>query len=283
MKGLKELELFFAEASLKDFSGEKEAWAYVTDYLHSSIGAEASTFFLADEAKKFLTFSFVKGPNSQELEGISFSYTGAAGWCAVNRKAVLIKDAQNNPLFSSKVDYATRFKTRSIMVFPCFCGSALSGVAEFINPQNRESFSDEDFSFAFSCLAYFSKLVYSLKLEITVRELSARADSAINNLSGGFAGIDNSEKIIFFNPKAAEILSVTDPQIGLNLDKAMLPCELKTALRKTLREKEQIKRAEFAYKSPGGVRRIGYSTLNLKTVDGSIDGAGVIFQDITGV
>ncbi len=281
MVSLKELEIFFGKIPSLNFNTEKEAWNYVVDYIHSATNSQASTFFSVDEEKKFLTFSFVLGPNSEELEGISFSYTGAAGWCALNKKPLLVRDVEKNPLFSSKVDYATKFKTRSIMIFPCFCQNELVGIAEFINPQGKDCFDEEDFSFAFSCISFFSKIVYSLRLEFTIKKLSLKTDSAINNLSGGFVAVDNHKKIVFFNPKAYEILDVKGSQIGIDIDTAFLPDEIKEAIKKTLLDKIQVKRAEFFYEKNGARKRIGYSTLNLKTVDGSIDGAGVIFQDIT--
>ncbi|NLI10755.1 MAG: hypothetical protein GX447_08395 [Elusimicrobia bacterium] len=278
MPKIKDLEKIIDDCSSMSFESEISAWSYALIKASDILKAQAATYFSADSQRKFLTFETVIGPKSEELKGISFSYAGAAGWCALNKKAVLIKNTKENPLFTGKVDYASGYSTKSIMVFPCFCGETLSGIAEFINPLGKESFEEEDFSFAFSLIAYISKLVYSSKLELTLKELSARADSAVNNLSGGFIGLDTEENIIFFNPKAQEILSINS-EIGKNLSSSRLPEELKSALIKTLKEKIQIKRAEF-FLEPSK-KRIGYSTINLKTVDGEINGAGVIFQDIT--
>ncbi len=282
MEEIKELEKIVREASDVSFSSEIEIWSYALNTVSKAIRAQSATYFSADEERKFLTFETVIGPKSEELKGISFSYEGAAGWCAGQKKAVLIKDVSNNPLFTVKVDYASGYKTKSIIALPCFCASKLSGVAEFINPAEKDSFEEKDFSFAYSVFAFFSKIAYIHKLEFTLKELSSRADYAVNNLSGGFIGADLDEKIIFFNPKAEQILSVKS-QAGKSISLSDMPAEIKEALYKTLREKTQIKRAETSILAAGQSRKIGYSTITLKTVDGQINGAGIIFQDITSI
>lgn len=282
MNEIKELEKIINESSKFSFSNELEIWSYALEISSKALKAQAATYFSVDEEKKILTFEKVLGPKSDQLQAISFSYCGAAGWCATQKRGVLIKDVSNNPIFTVKVDYASGYKTKSIIVLPCFCASKLSGVAEFINPVDKETFQENDFYFAYCVLEFFSKIAYIHKLEFTFKDLSSRADYAVNNLSGGFIGIDPDEKIIFFNPKAQQILSVKS-QVGKSISSSDIPKQMKDALYKTLREKTQIKRAEFNIFANGLTKKIGYSTINIKTIDGEINGAGIIFQDITSV
>ena len=261
---------------------DNDSFSLFVKYIHNRISSSASTYFIADESKKTLTFHSVNGANKEELEGISFSYTGIAGWCAENKRPLLVKNIKDSPLFSNKVDYATKFKTRSVMAFPCLYMDNLLGVAEFVNDESNVEFNDIVFKYCKILFDIVSQDMYIRKLESVVKELSFRSDCAINNLSGGFIGVDNEGKIIFFNPKAMEILNIGKNYVGEDIKKLSeeIP-ELVNILIETLKTGRTIKRGEFVLSISKAQKKIGYSTINLKTVDGAVNGAGIIFQDIT--
>lgn len=283
MDSIKELSELAAEIERFKFETEEDGWGLFIGLVSEKMACEASSFFTVDDVKKNISFVKATGPNSEEITGVSFGYTGIVGWCASNRKNLFVKNTAGHPLFSKKVDYATKFETKSVICVCCYYGGVLSGAVEFINPKNKPEFEDSDFEAVRMLVALMSNRVYANKLEITVKHLNDKAQSTINNLSGGFIGVDLEGKIIFFNPKAVEILEVKEDFVGRpypELEK--LSPDMKEAIKDVLVDNRIAKRMEFFYSlSEGRHKKIGYSTMNIKAVDGSVTGAGIIFQDIT--
>ncbi len=127
----------------------------------SVLDCEGGTFFSADEKRKMLKFEIVLGDKKQELEGISFPYTGIVGWCVENKRSVLVRDTSQNPLFTKKIDYAIEYKTRSIISIFLGMNERIYGVVEFINPRNKENFTEDDFTLIY-CMGYF--VLYRLEI-----------------------------------------------------------------------------------------------------------------------
>ena len=197
------LELFSKfSAGLAANAGSGYAlWDFLTRAGAPALGCQAASFFEADEAKKILTFKTSIGPVGRDLAGVSFAYQGVAGDCASTRRAVLVNDAENDSRFTKKVDYGTGFKTKCVLALPALAGGKLLGVMEFINSVSGV-FSQEDLLLGQAMTSLTAREVYIKQLEITVKQLTLKGESTINNLSGGFIGSDLQGQIIFFNPKA---------------------------------------------------------------------------------
>jgi len=69
---------------------------------------------------------------------------GIAGWVAENQAPLLIKDARTDNRFYPEADRLTYFTTRSLMAVPLVSRSGLIGVAEILNPKQKDFFSDDD-------------------------------------------------------------------------------------------------------------------------------------------
>lgn len=277
MKNIIEIILLFEKT--KNFNELINIFLEKTMHL---LDCEGATFFSVNEEKKLIKFEIVKGPNAEELTGITFSYKGVVGWCVEHKKDLFIKDAYNNPVFTNKVDYASGYKTRSIISMLLSYGDMLFGVIEFINPKNKEHFSEDDFYLAKLLSVFVSYQLYIMKIEEVVSHLNNRMHSTVNNLSGGFIGIDLNGNIIFLNPRAKEILKLNDDY--LNKHYTQLPENLNKIIEifnNLMKEFTEIKRDEFKILIEGKERKIGYSTIRLKAIDGSAIGYAVIFQDIT--
>ncbi|HAH31921.1 MAG TPA: hypothetical protein DCL44_06365 [Elusimicrobia bacterium] len=273
-------EGLFAEAS---GSGD-ELWNFLTRAGAPMLGCHAASFFEADEVKKTLTFKTSIGPVGADLVGVSFTYQeGVAGDCARTHQALLVNDAENDLRFTNKVDYGTGFKTKCILSLPALAGGKFLGVMEFINTVSG-SFSNDDLLFAQAITTLTAREVYIKKLEATVKQLNLKGESTINNLSGGFIGSDLEGKIIFFNPKAKEIFETGDDYLGQNVVKLFQLCpDLVNAIGAVLKQNKTVHRQEFKCSVNGKEKMIGYSSINIKGIDGTVIGAGVIFQDITNI
>lgn len=261
--------------------GEEAAWEYLVRMGAGILGCHAASFFEADDAKRRLTFRKSIGPVGGDLVGVSFPYQGVAGFCAESRKPLLVNDAETSPLFTNKVDKGSGFVTRNVVAVPAVANGELLGVAEFINAA-AGSFSEADLKAAGLLAALAARDVYIKRLEATIKQLNLKGESTINNLSGGFIGADLEGKIIFFNPKACEIFEVGQEFLNKPVVELFQLCpDVVGAIGDVLKQGKTVRRQEFKCKVNGKEKVIGYSSINIKGVDGKIIGAGIIFQDIT--
>jgi len=263
--------------------GEDALWEYLARRGAGIVNCHAASFFEADEEKRRLTFKKSIGPVGNDLIGLSFGYQGVVGFCAESRKAILINDAENSPLFTKKVDKGSGFQTKTVISVPAIANGELLGVMEYIN-SIPGAFSDAELKAAELITALVARDVYIRKLETTVKQLNLKGESTINNLSGGFIGSDMEGRIIFFNPKASEIFEVGQEYLNRPVVELFQLCpDIVGAIGDVLKQNKTVRRQDFKCKVNGKEKLIGYSSINIKGVDGKIIGAGIIFQDITGL
>jgi len=275
------LTRFCEDMAAEKLQGEDAVWEYLVRRGAGLLNCHAASFFEADEVKRRLTFKKSTGPVGAELVGLSFGYQGVAGFCAESRKPVLVNDAETSPLFTNKVDYGTGFRTKTVIAVPAVANGELLGVAEFINAVSG-SFSEADMKTAALLASLTARDVYIMRLETTIKQLNLKGESTINNLSGGFIGADLEGKIIFFNIKASEIFEVGQEFLNKPVVQLFQLCpEVVGAIGDVLKQNKTVRRQEFTCSINGKKKVIGYSSINMKGVDGKIIGAGMIFQDIT--
>ena len=154
-------------------------------------------------------------------------------------------------------------------------------MVEFLNSVSG-GFSQEDLLLARAITSLAAREAYIKRLELTIKQLNLKGESTINNLSGGFIGADLQGQVIFFNPKAKEIFETDENYIGRNVLSLLQLCpDLINAVGAVLKQNKTVHRQEFRCAVNGKEKTIGYSSVNMKGVDGAVIGAGVIFQDIT--
>lgn len=274
---------FIEDLAAERPQGEDALWGYLVRKGAGLLNCHAASFFEADEARHRLTFRASIGPVGGDLVGVSFAYQGVAGFCADSKKPVLVNDAETSPLFTKKVDHGTGFKTKTVIAVPAIANGELLGVAEFINSM-AGAFTEADLKAAAVLAALVARDVYIKKLEATIKQLNLKGESTINNLSGGFIGADLEGRVIFFNPKASEIFDVGQEYLNKPVVELFQLCpDVVSAIGDVLKQNKTVRRQEFKCKVNGKDKVIGYSSINIKGVDGKNIGAGIIFQDITNV
>jgi len=132
-------------SSTLDFS---DLITLVMEKSKSVIQAEACSILLYNKETNKLEFAVAlceKNPDSEKLKGITLDMgQGIAGWVAEHRKPLIIEDAQNDSRFYRETDKLTGFVTRSIVSAPLVGRSGLVGVAELLNPKDKDSFDSYD-------------------------------------------------------------------------------------------------------------------------------------------
>ena len=272
---------FCDDLTAENPAGEDELWDYLVRKGSGLLGCHAASFFEADDAKRRLTFRRSIGPVGGDLVGVAFAYQGVVGACAEGRKPILVNDAENSPYFTGKVDKGSGFRTKSVIAAPVIANGSLLGVVEFIN-SIEGAFTEEEFRAAPLMAALVGRDAYIRKLETTVKQLNLKGESTINNLSGGFIGADLDGRVIFFNPKAQEIFEVRDQYLNKPVVELFQLCpDIVSAIGDVLKQNKTVRRQEFSCQVNRKKKTIGYSSINIKGVDGKVIGAGIIFQDIT--
>ena len=110
-----------------------------------SIQAEDGSLLLVDEETEELSFVVVHGSVRTKLVGHRIPLgLGIAGWVAQHAESVIVPNVQTDPRFSSRVDQAFHFKTRSMICVPIVFNGRVLGVIQAINKSNRKEFVNGD-------------------------------------------------------------------------------------------------------------------------------------------
>ncbi len=134
------MELSSIISSTLDFD---ELITLVMEKAKAVMEAEACSILIYNKEMNRLEFEVAlcsEGPTSQILrKQVTLQMgQGIAGWVAENLKPIVIEDVQKDKRFFADADRMTGFKTKGIIAVPLVGRSGLIGVAEVINPGEKE-------------------------------------------------------------------------------------------------------------------------------------------------
>jgi diguanylate cyclase (GGDEF)-like protein len=144
---LKQELSFFEEVSkiLTSTLESQEILSTIMKKAQKLIKAETWSILLLDEESRELYFEKTaakkKGKVMKERLKVG---EGIAGWVAQEGIPVVVPDVSVDQRFSSKIDSATGFKTKSIMCIPIKAKGTVIGVLEILNKETNEPFSKDD-------------------------------------------------------------------------------------------------------------------------------------------
>lgn len=249
---------------------------------------EAASLLLLNPDTGLLEFSVIKGMNAQAMRELDLRLKpdeGLAGWVFAHNKPAVVNDVANDPRFKAGSDWMTGFKTHNLVAVPMRLDGKPLGVLEVLNRRKRELFTDDDAEF----LTAISHLVTTLLENVqTYRALEASQDylgDLLQNLPGGYIGVDPRGRVTHCNVRALEILDMDKTPAGQTFQEAFeSQGGLRDAIQSTLADRRPLRRKSYRAQLPRkGLRDIGYSTFCLPGRHGDILGIGVLFQDITGL
>ena len=100
-------------------------------------GSEAASILLYDNLTQQLYFQVATNLDEPTMRGVVVPLDGSiAGWIVINRKAVRIVDAREDPRFFGTVDQMTGRPTRSILGVPIITKNKVVGVLEALNKEH---------------------------------------------------------------------------------------------------------------------------------------------------
>ncbi|PLX99611.1 MAG: sensor domain-containing diguanylate cyclase [Desulfuromonas sp.] len=109
--------------------------------LHSKLWS----LLLVDEKTGEMTFEIAVSPAAERLKGLRLKKgEGIAGWVAEHGEPLLIPNVNEDSRFSSQVDEATSYSTKSIICVPLKSKNRILGVIELINSEEEGTFTKND-------------------------------------------------------------------------------------------------------------------------------------------
>jgi len=133
-------------SSTLDFN---ELMTLVMEKAKSLMNAEGCSILLYNKEINRLEFDLAISQETSITDILKSKVTlemgqGVAGWVAEHRTSLLIKDARTDSRFYQEADRLTGFTTRSLIAVPLVGRSGLIGVAEILNPKDKDFFTDYD-------------------------------------------------------------------------------------------------------------------------------------------
>ncbi|MDH3326750.1 MAG: HD-GYP domain-containing protein [Gammaproteobacteria bacterium] len=127
------------------------------------VNCEACSLLLKNNNTGGLYFDVATGDNKKKIKNIELKKgEGIAGWVALNKTAIIIKDAQNDPRFYKTADKKSGFTTENMLCIPVTHREQLIGVLQAINKVGA-GFTRDD-----------ARLLYALANQIAVALENAR-------------------------------------------------------------------------------------------------------------
>lgn len=109
------------------------------------MACEAASIMLLDEANKNLCFEVALGDRGEQVKKMCIPLgKGIAGKVALTGLPLIVNDAYRDSSFTIGFDAKSGFKTKSVLCVPLKIKDKVIGVAEAINPIEKEDFNDDD-------------------------------------------------------------------------------------------------------------------------------------------
>jgi GAF domain-containing protein len=100
---------------------------------------------IIDPATDELVFVAARSEMRDRLIGYRIPIdTGIAGWVVQHQEPVIANDVRQDNRFSSSVDQALQFTTRSLLAVPLVCCGQPLGAIELVNKYSDQPFDERD-------------------------------------------------------------------------------------------------------------------------------------------
>lgn len=111
------------------------------DFFH----VDGLSLFFYDPSKKEIYIEEIVGGGGDKLKRMALKLgEGVAGWCAKERKPVIVNNAYSDERFSNLFDKRIGYKTKNLMACPVEFEGELFGVLELVNKKDGD-FTEDDF------------------------------------------------------------------------------------------------------------------------------------------
>lgn len=248
--------------------------------------AEAASLLLMNADTMQLDFKIVKGQRSDALRNLNIHLRpgeGLAGWVMATNQYAISNKPSEDARFKNEIDRMTGFQTRNLLAVPMRGEGGAIGVIEVVNRLEGKDFTEHDAQFLGSVAWLAAMAIENAQMYAALERSGEHLVDILENLPGGFVGVDMKGVLTKCNARALEIFGLARNMIGQRYTQALAPQpEAVKAIELAFAENQGTKRQQFYISTPRmGRRQIGYSTLTIRNRAGETEGIGLLFQDIT--
>ncbi|MBI4051738.1 MAG: GAF domain-containing protein [Elusimicrobia bacterium] len=265
----------------KKFVQEEEIWTLTLDKIGQALGTDSGAF-LTWEPKEKQLIPLCRMGASKENHTHPDAFKGIHEWTVQYKKTAVVNDTSKDPRVETNSADPKEAAPKSVLTVPVFRHEDLLGVLEICNSK-QGFFTAENQEFIEFLAAHTGLVVQSLRMQQALSRVTAHNASILENLTGGFIGIDIRGNVMIINPRARQILEIAEEDVvGKPIEWVLQNCPgLSLVLKECLARNHTVKRQEIPWMHKGQKKTLGYSTLLIQDVQGGVAGAGVTFQDLT--
>jgi PAS domain S-box-containing protein len=187
----------------------KDVLQAVMELATKVVKAEASSLLLLDERTNELYFDVALGSAKDSVKQIRLKVgEGLAGWVAKQKQPIIVNDVSKDPRFTGKVDKASNFKTKSLLVVPLLAKGKLIGVVEAINKEMNQGFSESDKE-AFEIFASQSAIaIENARLFSAITMEKEKLNTVFAEMSDGVMLLDVDGRVLILNRAGSRLLGL---------------------------------------------------------------------------
>ncbi len=191
----------------------KDVLQAVMELATKVVKAEASSLLLLDERTNELYFDVALGSAKESVKQIRLKVgEGVAGWVAKQKQPLIVNDVSKDPRFTGKVDKASNFKTKSLLVVPLLAKGKVIGVVEAINKEMSQGFSENDKE-AFEIFASQSAIaIDNARLFSAITLEKEKLNTVFAEMSDGIMLLDDAGRLLLVNQAGGRLLGVAPEQ-----------------------------------------------------------------------
>ncbi len=155
----------------------KDVLKIMMDKIHVLLRPKNWSLLLIDEETGKLCFEIVVGEGADKIKDMKLDIgEGLAGWVAKEGIPVFVPDVMEDKRFTSKIDKAINFTTRSVVCVPLVSKGKTLGVIELINKTEDDLFTEEDLLVLTTLADYTAIALENAKYLQKVEELTITDD-----------------------------------------------------------------------------------------------------------
>ncbi len=187
---------------------------FVIAKCREALDAEGVSVMLLDPERNQLYFPYVSGGDARVRDRLSHvripADSGIAGAALKSGRAILVKDAQNDPRFYPGVDRETGITTHSMIAVPLASGRGTVGVVEVVNRRGGAVFSDQDLYFLEAVSGSIAIAIENAQLYARLRDSEQSLRTQVGVLRRDLARNDVFTEIVGTGTQMAEVFRLME-------------------------------------------------------------------------
>ena len=160
-------QFFTGKVEMEEMANAYQLLETTIELVSSVLEAERVSIMLSDPGREKLKMVVSKGFSKSSIKTESREpKKSVSGWVLQNKKAVLVKDVNNDERFQAS-EYSKLYKTNSFVIAPLIVANDVVGTINANDKRNNESFTESDLMLL---------KTFSHQVELTLQYLQAMAE-----------------------------------------------------------------------------------------------------------